>query len=334
MIATIGRRLLLGVPTLVGVSLIVFLILRLIPGDPVAALVSGTSLSAAQIAALRENAGLDEPVYVQFAQFFAGLLRMDLGTSFATRQPVTEMIAGQIAPTLALAFAATIVTSVLGISLGVAAATFSNTVWDGVIRILSLVATSVPSFWIGLILIMTVSFQLGWFPATGTGGLDRLVLPAVALGIPGAGVVSRLVRNNIIEVKGENFVTALHAKGIPAHTVMLRHVLRSAILPAVTAVGLQIGVLLAGAVIIEAVFARQGLGNLLQQAITMQDYPVIQGVVLVIAIIYILVNILVDISYTIIDPRLRVSGPWPMTRPWQTGKTRLLRGFSVRGGKA
>jgi peptide/nickel transport system permease protein len=301
MFLTILKRLLAGIPTLLAVALVVFLILRLVPGDPIRALLSSSPPSPGLEERLRSQLGLDVPIPQQFISFLWDALHGDFGSSYATRQPVTTVIGQQLMPTLQLALAATVLTAVLGITFGVLAATYRNSVLDGAIRLFSLLSTSMPSFWVGLLLIMFVAFQLRLVPATGSGGFDQLILPAITLGLPAAGVVTRIVRNN------ENFVTALRAKGMGAGSIMLKHVLRSAVIPAVTVVGLQIGVLLAGAVIVEQTFARQGIGKLLVQAILSGDYPVVQGIVLLIAAIYILVNILVDIAYTVIDPRIRMA---------------------------
>ncbi|MGO1850653.1 ABC transporter permease [Microbacterium sp.] len=307
MLSIIGRRLLATVPTILGVSLVVFIILRLVPGDPVAAMVAGTPATAERVAELREQLGLQRPLWEQYLGFLWDAVRGDLGTSFAMRQPVTEMIAGQFLPTLQLALSAALFTAVVGILLGALAAAFPNSAADGAIRVFSLLGTSMPSFWLGLMLIMVVSFQFRLLPATGNDGFERLILPTIALGVAAAGVVTRLVRNNMLETMGENFVSALAAKGIGRPTIIVKHVLRSAVIPTITIVGMQIGALLAGAVIVESVFARQGLGNLLTRALATNDFPVIQGIVLVIAVAYILINIIVDISYAYIDPRIRSS---------------------------
>lgn len=301
----IARRILAGVPTLLGVTVLLFITLRLLPGDPIAALLGGASASPEVIENLRQQFGLDRSVPAQYWTFLTSALQLDLGTSYATRQPVTGMIAAQIGSTLQLAAAAALISAITGIALGSLAALKRNSWIDGVVRILSLVNTSMPSFWVGLLLIMFFAFQLGLFPATGSGSLAQLVLPAATLGLSAAGTVTRLVRNSVIEVLGENFVTALHAKGLRGRVVVVKHVLRNAIIPTVTVVGLQLGGLVAGSVIVETVFTRRGIGQTLVQAIGAQDYPVVQGVVLVIAAIYILINIVVDISYAYIDPRVR-----------------------------
>jgi ABC-type dipeptide/oligopeptide/nickel transport system permease component len=301
----IARRVLAGVPTLLGVTVLLFIALRLLPGDPIAALLGGASASPEVVENLRQQFGLDRSVPEQYWTFLTSAMQLDLGTSYATRQPVTGMIAAQIGSTLQLAGAAALISAVTGITLGSLAAIKRNSWIDGLVRVLSLVNTSMPSFWVGLLLIMFFSFQLGLFPATGSGSLGQLVLPAATLGLAAAGTVTRLVRNSVIEVLGENFVTALHAKGLRGRVIVVKHVLRNAIIPTVTVVGLQLGGLVAGSVIVETVFSRRGIGQTLVQAIGGQDYPVVQGVVLVIAVIYIVINIVVDISYAYIDPRVR-----------------------------
>ena len=301
----VAKRVLAGIPTLLGVTIILFITLRLLPGDPLAVLLAGAPATPEVVANLEAKFGLDKPLTQQYWDFLRNALMLDLGSSYGSRQPVSRMIADNIGPTLQLALTAAAISAVTGIVLGSLAAIRRNGIIDGIVRALSLVNTSMPSFWVGLLLIMFFSFQLGWFPATGSGNLRSLVLPALTLGLTAAGTVTRLVRNSVIEVLGENFVTALHAKGLRSRVVVMKHVLRNAVIPTVTIVGLQIGGLVAGAVIVETVFTRQGIGQMLVLAIGGKDYPVIQGVVLVIAVIYIAINIIVDVSYAYIDPRVR-----------------------------
>lgn len=299
------KRIGVGIPTLLGVTIILFITLRLLPGDPISVLTAGAPATPGTIDALREQFGLDRSIPEQYFAFLVSALRLDFGLSYATRQPVAVMIGQQIWPTIQLALAAAAVSAVVGILLGSLAAMYRDRWPDNVIRVLSLVNTSMPSFWVGLLLIILFAFTLRMLPATGSSGPGSLVLPAVTLGLSAAGTVTRLVRNSVIEVLSENFVTALHAKGLSQRTVVMKHVLRNAIIPTVTIVGLQLGALVAGAVIVETVFARQGIGQMLVQAIGAKDYPVVQAVVLVIAVIYIAINIVVDISYAYIDPRVR-----------------------------
>lgn len=299
------KRVLAGIPTLIGVTIILFITLRLLPGDPVAVILGGNPATPEMVESIRQQFGLDKSIPAQYWDFLRNAVTLDLGISYNTRQPVVDIIALRIGPTMQLALAAALVSAVTGIVLGSIAALKRNTWIDSVVRVISLINTSMPSFWVGLLLILFFSFQLGWFPATGGGSLRALVLPAITLGLAAAGTITRLVRNSVLEVLGDNFVTALRAKGLSGRTVVLKHVLRNAIIPTVTVVGVQLGALVAGAVIVEAVFTRQGLGQTLVQAIGQQDFPLIQGIVLVIAVIYIAVNILVDVSYSFIDPRVR-----------------------------
>jgi peptide/nickel transport system permease protein len=300
------KRIMIGIPTLIGVIVILFVTLRLLPGDPVSVILAGAPTTSPEaIEALRDQLGLNGTILDQFVKFAVAAASLNFGLSYTTMQPVTTMIAQQIVPTLTLALAAALVSAVVGISLGSLAAMYRDRWVDNLIRMLSLTSHSMPSFWLGLLLIMAFSFSLHIFPATGNEGIASLVLPAVALGLSTAGVITRLVRNSVIEVLTENFVVALYAKGLPRRAVITKHVLRNAIIPTVTILGLQFGALMAGAVVTETVFARQGIGQMLIQAINAKDYPVVQGVVFVIAVVYIMVNIVVDVSYAYIDPRIR-----------------------------
>ena len=301
------KRIAAAIPTLLGVTIVLFIALRMLPGDPVAVILGSAPATPEVEAALREQFGLNKPVWQQYLDYLGNALTFDFGQSYSTRDSVTNMISEQIAPTLQLARAAAAVSAISGIIFGSLAAMYRGRWPDILIRVLSLINTSTPSFWVGLLLIMLFSFTLNWFPASGSGDLSTLVLPAIALGLSAGGTVARLVRNSVIDVLGENFVAALHAKGLKQQVIVLKHVLRNAIIPTVTIVGLQLGALVAGAVIVEAVFSRQGLGQMLVQGIGANDFPVVQGVVLVIAMIYILINIVVDVSYAYIDPRIRRS---------------------------
>ncbi|WP_119696193.1 ABC transporter permease [Microbacterium halotolerans] len=305
MLRVVLSRIGAAIPTLLGVMVIIFITLRMLPGDPIATILGGADASPETVANLRAQFGLDGSMIEQFWIFFRDVVTFDFGTSYATRQPVSATIAQQLPHTLQLALAAAAVSASVGILLGVAAAIQRGGIADALIRVLSLINTSMPSFWLGLLLIMAFSFGLGWFPATGSGSFAQLVLPAITLGLSAAGTVTRVVRNSVIEVLGENYVTALFAKGLRRRAVVGIHVLRNAVIPTVTVVGLQLGALLAGAVIVEAVFSRQGIGQSLVQAINGQDYPMVQGVVFVIAVLYVVINLIVDISYAYIDPRVR-----------------------------
>lgn len=300
------QRLLSAIPTILGVTIVVFIALRVLPGDPVTAVLGDVQATPEMVDAIRAQFGLDKPLVQQYLDFLAGVLTFDLGTSFSRRMPVSELILNQMWPTFGLALAAALVSATVGITLGSIAALRKGTWVDSAVRVLSVIANSMPSFWVGLLLLMIFSLRLGWFPATGNRGIESLVLPATALGMAAAGTVTRVVRNSVAEVLTEPFVLAQHAKGLPGQIVLVKHVLRNAIVPTVTIIGMQIGGLIAGSVIVETVFSRQGLGQLLNAAITNNDFPVIQGVVLVVAMVYIVVNLIVDLSYAVLDPRVRV----------------------------
>lgn len=301
------RRTLIAIPVLVGVSLAVFLTLRLLPSDPTAVLLEGTIASPEVIASLEDELGLNDPLPVQYWNFVVNALQGDLGTSFTTQQGVSEMIQSQMWATVQLTLTAVVLTAVLGVSLGVLSAVFRDSWFDNAVRVISLLGTAMPIFWTGSLLMLVFSFGLRLLPATGSNGLETLILPSLALAFLASGLLVRLVRNSMVEVLGENFVTALHAKGLSVVRITGRHVLRNALIPAVTVIGLQVGGLLSGAVVTEVVFARQGLGRLLISGIQQQDFPLVQGTVLVISVIYLAVNIVVDISYAYIDPRIRTA---------------------------
>ncbi len=301
------RRLLAGIPVLLGVSAVVFLILHLVPGD-VAELIafrSNAAVTPEQIAQTRHELGLDQPLWVQYEQFLARAAVGDLGRSFYTNRPVLASILEQLPATASLAGAALVIAVVLGLSLGILSAVYRNTWVDHLAMTISLGGLSVPIFWSGLMLIYLFSVQLNWLPITGDEGWKTLILPAFVLGYDSAAFISRMVRTSVIEILGHDFVLTARAKGLTPHVVMSRHVLKAAMIPIVTLVGLQAGRLLGGAVVVETVFARQGVGHLAVDAILYKDYYLVQGVVLVAAVVYLILNLLVDVSYAWINPRIR-----------------------------
>lgn len=300
-------RLLTAIPTLFFVSVMVFGILYLLPGDPATLMLVETGASAEAIEQLRDELGLNQPAYMQYLNFVGNLLRGDLGRSVRTNQLVSEMIWQQLPATLELALASILIAIFLGCTLGFLAAIRHNTWVDTTSMMISLAGISMPIFWSSLMLIFFFSLRLNWFPATGQGGLNRLILPAFALGITYAGLTSRLVRSGVLEVLRQDYVRTAQAKGLQQRTVFLRHVFRNALIPVVTVIGLQIGNLLGGTVIVETIFARQGLGTLTVNAILFKDFRVVQGTVMFIAIMYMLTNLIVDILYTYLDPRIRES---------------------------
>jgi ABC-type dipeptide/oligopeptide/nickel transport system permease component len=254
---------------------------------------------------VRHDLGLDQPLPLQYARWAAGALHGDLGTSYIRGQPVSSLIRERLPSTLQLAAASLALTAIAGLTLGIIAALRHNSWLDGAIMTVALVGVSIPAFWFGILLILSFSVALHWFPATGSGTLRQLILPAFALGYEGVAVVARLTRSSLLEVMNRPWITTARAKGLRERTVTLRHGLRNALIPVVTVMGLQVGHLLAGSVVIETVFARQGIGQLAIEAIRGKDYPLVQGIVLFTALTYVLVNMMVDLLYGYLDPQIR-----------------------------
>lgn len=305
MLGVVGRRLAVGVPVIVGVSLIIFLVLRVLPGNPVQVITQGAPTTPGERHDIIVEFGLNKPILSQYLQYAWDALHGNFGLSFETRQPVISEISSQALATVELAIAAMILTVVLGVGLGVVSALRHDTWADALIRGLSLLGTSMPIIWTGPMLILLFSFTLRLFPANGSGTLSELVLPAFSIALVTSGVIIRMVRASMLDVLNLEFVTALRAKGVPEAWIWLRHVLRNALVPAVTLLGVQLGGLLSGAVIAETVFGRQGLGSLLVNGIDDKDYPMVQAVVLIVATAYVLLNIVIDVSYAYLDPRVR-----------------------------
>jgi peptide/nickel transport system permease protein len=300
----IAARLLITLPVVVGVTLAVFSMLFLIPGDPVKMMLSEFVTNPEQIATMRSQLHLDEPFAQQYGRFVWNALHGDLGASIRDRRPVAAEIAEMLPSTLQLALAAFGLAATLGVLLGAVAAIRQNSWWDAGSMVLALLGVSLPSFWLGLLLIFTFSLHLQWFPATGAGGITHLVLPAVALGFGAAAIIARLTRSSMLDVLRMEYVTTARAKGLAERIVVLRHGLRNALIPILTIFGLQFGSLLAGTVIIETVFGRPGIGRLVVGAILNKDFPLVQGVVLFVAIAYVFINLTVDIIYAFVDPRI------------------------------
>ena len=298
------RRILISVPTLVGVLLIVFMMVRLAPGDP-AVLLAGEFADAATIERMRERFGLDRSYPEQFGRFIGGLVQGDLGRSTRTNRLVTNDLATFFPNTLELALAAILVSLLVGIPAGVLSAMRPNGPLDFGVTFFALLGVSMPVFWFGLLAILIFSVQLGWFPVAGRGTLAHLVLPAITLGLSSTAIVARMTRSSMLEVLNQDFVRTARSKGLVDRSVVLKHALRNALVPVVTVVGLQFGQLLAGAVITETVFTWPGIGRLLVDSIRARDYPVVQGAVLMIAVAFVLVNLVVDLIYGFIDPRIR-----------------------------
>lgn len=298
------RRLLLTVPVLIGVATLVFSLIHLVPGDPVQAML-GESASPADIAQLRDRLGLNRPLYVQYGAFVTGVLAGDLGTSLRTNQPVTEAIAERMPATFELAAASMVVAVLVAIPLGIIAAVRSGTAVDHAATTLALVGISVPNFWLGPLLAIVFSIWLGWLPVSGRGGLAHLVLPAITLGAPLASILARMTRASVLEELRELYVLAARARGVSRTRAVLVHAFRNSLIPIVTVLGLQFGAVLTGAVITETIFAWPGVGRLLIQSISARDYPAVQGCILLIAVTYVTMNVITDVVYGVLDPRIR-----------------------------
>jgi peptide/nickel transport system permease protein len=298
------RRLVLTIPVLVGVATLVFSLIHFVPGDPVVAML-GESASAREIAQLRTALGLDRPPLAQYAGFMKGVVTGNLGRSLRTGQPVATVIAERMPATIELALAAMLVAIVVAIPLGILAAVRAGTIVDQGATTLALIGISMPSFWLGPLLAIVFSVWLGWFPVAGRGTLANLVLPAVTLGAPLAATLARMTRASVIEELRELYVIAARARGLSSVRAVLRHAFRNSLIPIVTVLGLQLGSVLTGAVITETIFAWPGVGRLLVQSIASRDYPTVQGCILLIAITYVSANLLVDIVYGFLDPRIR-----------------------------
>lgn len=308
MLRYISNRLVQLVPVLFLISLIVFMIMHALPGDPAQLMLAGAesgSVTPERLEELREQMGLNDPLYVQYWRFLSRAVQGDLGQSIRLRSPVTELIGERFGATMQLSLGGLIVAVVIGLSTGILAALKQNSWIDRVSMLLAYIGVSMPLFWLGLLLILIFSFQLRWFPPAGGSGFKALVLPSITLGFVSAGIISRLTRSSLIETMNEDYVRTARAKGLPEHLTISRHALKNAFIPVITMLGIQFGGMLAGAVVTETVFSRPGLGRLVVSAILWKDYPLVQGIVLFLAVIYVLVNLLVDLSYAWLDPRIQ-----------------------------
>ncbi|NQX61651.1 ABC transporter permease [Paenibacillus qinlingensis] len=307
MVKYILNRLIVSIPVILGSLTLVFLIIHWLPGDP-AEMIAGEDASPERIDYLRKQFGLDQPLWQQYAEYLWRSIRGDFGHSFANSQPVIDRLLAQLPATLSLALLSTIFAIIVGFILGVLSAVYKNRVLDYIVRVISLLGVSMPKFWLGILLILVFSVHFQLLPAIGNGSFKQLILPSFALGVTGAGMLTRMVRNSVLEVIHEPFVVTLRAKGLSEKIVLYKHVLRNALLPAVTILGLLVGEMLSGAVVTETVFSRQGLGKLVVDAINQKDIPVIQAAILITGLFNILVNLMVDVSYSYVDPRVRKSG--------------------------
>ena len=299
----IVRRLLWLVPVLFGVTLVVFGIMKLIPGDAAEAMV-GLDGTAEDIENMQRVLGLDQPVYVQYGLFVKRMAQLDLGDSNITRRPVTDEIRSRIRPTVELALAAFVLAITVGVFTGVIAATFRYSIWDTLATLVAIIGVSAPIFWTGLMLMMVFSVWMEVLPATGAGSFKQLIMPAIALGSASTAIIARQTRSAMLEVLGQDYVQTARAKGLKERQVIVRHALRNALIPTVTVAGLQVGYLLGGSVLTETVFARPGLGSFLVNSIRSRDIPSVQGTIIFLAMVFVFVSLLVDILYVKLDPRI------------------------------
>ncbi|MCZ6623849.1 MAG: ABC transporter permease [Deltaproteobacteria bacterium] len=297
------NRLLLFLPTVVGVLTLVFFLIHLIPGDPIEVML-GETASGADKEALRQELGLDQPLWTQYVRFLSGLVSGDLGRSLYEQGRVTDLILTRLPATLELTLAAMGVALLIAFPLGIIAAVKRHSWIDRSSLIFSLLGLSIPNFWLGPLLMIAFSIELGWLPVSGRGGLSHLILPSLTLGMAMAAILTRMIRSSLLEVIHEDYIQAARAKGLSEWRVWLKHALRNSLLSVITIVGLQFGALLAGSIITETIFTWPGIGRLTIQAIQTRDYPLVQGCILVIAISYLLVNLLTDILYHLVDPRI------------------------------
>ncbi|HUH17009.1 MAG TPA: ABC transporter permease [Methylomirabilota bacterium] len=303
MFGYVTRKVLHTVFVALGVITLVFVALRM-SGDPAAAMLPGDA-SVEETIALRRTLGLDRPLYAQYASFLGSAVTGDFGTSFRHQQPAFELVLERLPATLELAFAALLLALVVALPLGILAAVYRGSAIDVAAMVFAVIGQATPYFWMGIMLILVVAVQLDWVPTSGRGGIERLILPAVTLGTHFAASLARLTRTSMLEVLGQNFVTTARAKGLSERSVILAHALKNAAVPVVTLIGLQFGTLLGGAVVTETIFAWPGVGRLAVQSIFVRDYPVVQAGVLVLALTFVALNLLVDLLYGWLDPRIR-----------------------------
>lgn len=301
------RRLLSALPVIFGVLTITFAVMYLLPGDPASIMLARSGASAEQIARFRAELGLDDPLLTQYVRYLGKAVQGDFGTSIASAEPVVSKILKALPKTLELALAAMLISLPIGALLGVLAAVYQDRWVDRLLVAISSLGVAMPSFWFGLMLILLFSVTLKWLPASGQGTLKQLILPATVLGFGAMGSTTRTARASMVEVLRQDYMRTARAKGLAEKVVILRHGLRNALIPIVTMVGLQFGWLVSGSFIVEVVFARQGIGRILINAIEAKDLPVVQGGVFYIAVMYILLNLVVDLSYGFVDPRIRYS---------------------------
>lgn len=307
MLGFLIRRIVVMIPVWFAILTLVFLMRALVPGDPVEIMFFGRASSPEVVENMRHQLGLDQPLYKQYFSYVGGVFRGDLGDSITTKRPVIDEIRNRYPATLKLALASLGVSVCIGLGAGILAALYKDSIIDTLAMAFAVAGLSMPAFWFGLLMIYFFSVKLGWFSVIPDGSAKSLVLPAVTMGLIASSIVARLVRSAMLEVLGQDYIRTARAKGLTEPKVMTSHAIRNALLPIVTIIGLQFGGLLSGAFIIEAVFAWHGIGELGVQAFAKRDFPLIQGIVLVVATSYVLVNLVVDILYAFLDPRVSPS---------------------------
>jgi len=310
MTSYIIRRIIMTLPILIGVATIVFILMFIVPGDP-ARMLMGQHGDEETLASIRREMGLDQPLYIQYGRYIGRLARGDLGTSYRQKRPVARIIRERFPATLKLAVASMIIAIVAGVSAGIVAAAFRNTVLDWLVMVFSLTGISMPVFWLGMMLILVLASGLGWFPVGGygrSGDLRHIVLPALSLAAISTGYIARMMRSSMLEVIGKDYIRTARAKGLSRKAVILRHALKNAFIPVITIIGINFASLLGGAVATETVFAWPGLGRAAVDAIRMRDLPMVEGCVLFLAVIFVAANLVVDLSYAWLDPRIRLEG--------------------------
>ena len=304
MLKFIGKRLLMLIPVLIGVSLIVFTLMQLSPGDP-AMIILGAQAAPEDIAILRESMGLNDPLIVQFFRFLLGMFTLDFGTSYKDGMPVLTKLLEALPYTAELTFCAVLLALIIGIPAGIISATKQYSIFDRIASVLALIGFSTPNFWLSIMLILVFSVNLKWLPVSGTGSILHLVLPSIALGVQSAAVFTRMTRSSMLEVLNMDYIRTARAKGLSERVVILKHALKNALIPVITVVGLQIGLLFGGAILTETVFVWPGVGRLMIDSIRAKDTPVVQGGVIFTASIFVFINLLVDILYAYVDPRVK-----------------------------
>lgn len=300
----LAKRFIQAIPTVLIVSILVFLMLHLIPGDPAEIFVGENVATPEMLEQIRERMGLNRPLHEQYLSYMANALQGDLGESLNSRRPVVDEILLRLPSTLELTVAAMLISTALGLGLGIVAALKHNTIFDSAAMLLALIGISMPVYWSSLLLIVVFSVNLRWFPPIGQGGLDRLVMPALALGFLSAGSLARMVRSSMLEVLSQDYLLTARAKGLAQRAIIFRHTLRNALIPVITILGLTFGQLLGGAVITETIFARLGIGRMYVEGILNKDFTLVQGTTLFIALAYVIINIGIDLVYGYVDPRI------------------------------